>query len=130
MNSHERAFVESFLYAPRRERFLEALTDRKKRRVFLDEFCHPSWSNFFVARYAARVDPAKDRPGLIAARLRKLGAPDQCYVIGERMDGWNLDLDKALNEVVGRSCGVVISCIPGKLAYLESENGRWILHKP
>ena len=130
MNSHERAFVERFLYAPRRDRFLAQLATPKERRVFLNEFCHPHWSNFLLARYASRLDPSKDKPAMIAARLRQLGAPDECHVIGEQMDGWDLSLDEALEEVVGRSLGVVISCVPGKLAYMESEDGRWILHRP
>ena len=129
MNSHERAFVESFLYAPRRERFLSALESPKKRKVFLDEFCHPGWTNFLLPRYATRVDPSQDKAVDTAARLRRLGAPDRCHVIEEQLDGQELDLDEALKEVVGLSCGVVLSCIPGKLAYLESEDGRWILHK-
>ena len=125
MNEHERAFVESFLYARRRERFLEALTNPKKRRVFLNEFCHPKWSSFVLTRYATPVAPSEN----IEVRLRLMGAPDRCYVMGWKIDGWDLSLDEALKEMAGSRMGVVISCIPGKLAYLESEDGRWILHK-
>ena len=132
MNSHERAFVEAFVYAPRRERFLAALENPKRRRVFTDELCHPSpqpGSNFLLFVYASPVERSKDKPAMIAERLRQLGAPELCHVIGEHLDGQDLTLDDALQEVVGYGYGVVLSCVPGKLAYLETENGRWIFHK-
>ncbi len=59
-------------------------------------------------------------------------APDTCYVMGgEDLDGRTLDLRDALQEVVGRNIGTVLSCIPGKLAYYEGENEgeRYILER-
>jgi hypothetical protein len=35
----------------------------------------------------------------------------------------------ALKEVVGYGMGTLISCIPGRLAYFESEDERYILQK-
>jgi hypothetical protein len=114
MNSHERAFIENFLYAPRRERFLEGLESPQKRKSLLEGFCHPSWSNFLAPGYASSVAPSENKPASIATRLRNLGAPRKCHVIGEHLDGQEVSLDEALLRVVGRACGVVLSCIPGQ----------------
>ncbi|HET8853246.1 MAG TPA: hypothetical protein VFN02_12030, partial [Ktedonobacteraceae bacterium] len=65
--------------------------------------------------------------------LLERGAPEQCYVvstIGE-IDGRQMLLDEAL-AWMDRSLdsGTFISCLPGKLAYFESEDGRYILQRP
>jgi len=41
----------------------------------------------------------------------------------------HLDLEEALGEIIGRSFGAFLSRIPGKLAYVEKEDGRWILER-
>ena len=54
-----------------------------------------------------------------------------CWVISEdrRFDGKELELDSVLAELVGYGMGAIVSCIAGKLAFVESENGRFILEK-
>lgn len=128
MNLHERAFVESFVDARRRGRFLSAFENPKRRRVFTRELCHPK-PTFLLFRYAEQIVRSEDKAPMIAARLRGMGAPDRCYIIGGELDGQEVDLDEALKSVVGWSYGEIVSCIPGKLAYLESEEGRMIFHK-
>jgi hypothetical protein len=34
-----------------------------------------------------------------------------------------------VQPAVGRQMGTIISCIPGKLAYFEDEDGRYILER-
>jgi len=64
------------------------------------------------------------------AILKRLGAPDNCWVISEGdLDGQEVNLLAALKEVVGYGMGTLISCIPGRLAYFESEDERYILQK-
>jgi hypothetical protein len=43
------------------------------------------------------------------------------------LDGREHSLESALGEVVGYGMGMILSCIPGKLAFVESEDGRFIL---
>jgi hypothetical protein len=38
-------------------------------------------------------------------------------------------LEFVLDEIVGYGMGTIISCIAGKLAFVESEDGRFILQK-
>jgi Mg2+/Co2+ transporter CorB len=40
-----------------------------------------------------------------------------------------VNLEDILDEIVGREIGTILSCIPGKLAFVESEDGRFILEK-
>jgi len=40
-----------------------------------------------------------------------------------------MELAVALKEVVGRQMGTFLSCIPGKLAYFEDEDVRYILER-
>lgn len=42
-----------------------------------------------------------------------------------------MPLDEALRAVVGRGMGAFVSCVPGRLAYFESEEpgSRYLLHR-
>jgi hypothetical protein len=57
-----------------------------------------------------------------------MGAPDDCWVFGNHIDGRQMKLEEAL-EVIGLGTGTIVSCLPGKLAFFESEDGRMILRK-
>ncbi len=57
-----------------------------------------------------------------------MGAPTNCYVMSERIDGIEMELLAALEEVVGNGNGAILSCIPGRLGYFEGEwRERYIL---
>jgi hypothetical protein len=58
-----------------------------------------------------------------------MGAPDDCWVFGNHIDGRQMKLEEALDEVIGLGTGTIVSCLPGKLAFFESEDGRMILRK-
>jgi hypothetical protein len=129
MNPHERAFVENFIDSRRRERFLEALASPKGRKVFHRELCHPHFSNFLLSKYVGRVAPSEQDARSIAGRLEGMGAPDLCWVFGNNIDSQAMKLEEALVSLVGWQTGTIVSCLPGELAYLESEDGRFILRK-
>jgi hypothetical protein len=115
MNVHEQAFVESFVQATRRERALLCLANRKKRRKFVDEFAHHG-TYILAPECLKSIKPSQQNPDSICAILRSLGAPDTCHVISEgSFDGKEMELLSALNEVVGRGMGTVISCLPDGL---------------
>lgn len=63
--------------------------------------------------------------------LKSKGAGNVCQVISEygEIDGKEMPLDEALEEIVGRSMGTFLSCIEGRLAYFEDEDERWILER-
>jgi hypothetical protein len=59
------------------------------------------------------------------------GAPETCYALSEdsELDGKEIPLSEALKEVVGCGMGTFLSCLAGRLAYFEDEDGRWILER-
>ncbi|MGO9403315.1 MAG: hypothetical protein ACLPVW_07575 [Terriglobales bacterium] len=130
MNLHEQAFVECFVQRDRRERALLCLANRKKRRKFVHEFAHHG-TYILASEYLRSIKPIQQNPDSIREILRSLGAPDTCHVISEgSLDGEETDLLSALNEVVGRGMGTVISCLPGRLGYFEGElRERYILQR-
>jgi hypothetical protein len=50
---------------------------------------------------------------------------------GDELDGKEMDLAKALKDIIGSGVGAVVSCLPGRLAYFESEekNERYVCHR-
>jgi hypothetical protein len=127
MNEHEQAFVRAFVVADKQERYLVKLGSKKHRREFLSRLHH---NLDYEPKLATQVPPAEQSALLILERLRKLGAPTQCYTIAadDALDGRELPLKEALEAVVGMGSGIVLSCVPGVLAYYESEemNGRFV----
>jgi hypothetical protein len=51
-------------------------------------------------------------------------------VFGNYVDGQEMKLKDALDALIGVGSGTIISCIPGKLAFFESEDSRLILRQP
>ena len=125
---HEQAFVLSFIVVAKQSRYLQKLASSKHRRAFLSRLHH---NLDYDPKFASQVPPSEQSAALVYKRLRELGAPEQCHAIaaGADLDGQELHLREALTEVLGMGDGVVLSCIPGKLAYYEAEgkNERYIL---
>jgi hypothetical protein len=130
MNSHEQAFVQFFVQRTRQERALLALANPKKRRKFVHEFAHHG-TYILTPECLRSIMPSEQNPDSIFSIPRSLGAPDDCHVISEgSLDGEEVDLLAALNEIIGRGMGSVISCLPGRLGYFEGElKERYILQK-
>ena len=68
-----------------------------------------------------------------AIRIRYLSSkrPEVCYAVSEddELDGKEIDLTHALETVIDRGMGTLLSCIPVKLAYFEDADCRWILER-
>ncbi len=120
---HEQAFVHSFIVKSKQSRYLEKLASPKHRRDFLGRLHH---NLDYDPKFAAQVPPSEQFSGLVYAKLRELGAPEQCHAIaaGADLDGCQLPLRETLDNVIGMGNGVVISCIPGRLAYYESADAK------
>jgi len=129
--------VQAFIVPGRQERFLYLLTNPRRRKKFLDELGHFRW---FDGRFAA---PAQWKPDCalsvwgrhqqgiqnIANLLRSRGAAKSCWVISQfaGIDGRELELESALEAVVGKGMGSILSCVPGRLAYFEGEDESLVL---
>jgi hypothetical protein len=126
MNPNEEGLVKAFLEPSRQESFL---ADPKKRRKFTNELAHRR-DRFLDLKFLKSIPPSQQNPAALFALLKQLGAGDKCWVSSEGvLDGQEVDLLVALREVVGYGMGTIISCVPGRLAYFESEDERYILQK-
>lgn len=131
MNEHEQAFVRAFIVPDKQDRYLQKLASARHRREFLRKLHH---GFDFERKYLVHVPPAEQTAALIQKRLHKLGAPDSCHVIAahSELDGKALRLEDALQKILGMVDGVLLSCIPGVLAYFEGEEmkSRYLLIHP
>ncbi len=111
---HEEAFVSIFVVPEKRARYLEFLRKPKRRGEITRRFCH---FFDFAPQFATQVERDSD----LAAQLRKRGAGSTAHVIGGRADGRDMPLADAIDKAMIDPNGVVISCIPGRLALLMQE---------
>lgn len=123
---HEAAVIDAFIDASRRDRWHTLITGKRRRRL-LDRLAgSQDFDPVCLIPIAANSQP----PEGVLTLLCRLGAPANCYLIARdvRIDRTIRPLEDALQELVGYCSAVVISCIPGKLGYLETEPGdRYLL---
>jgi hypothetical protein len=119
-----------FLLPARRVRWAELFSKPKGRKRLMDSLWH---GRDIDPKFLVPIHPNRANPHDVAAMLRRLGSSEQCHVLSVRrdLDGKDLDLHLALEQVVGVAPGTVVSCLPGKLAYYERDekNGRYLLMK-
>jgi hypothetical protein len=113
---HEQAFVSAFVVPEKRGRYAEFLPKPKRRVGITNRFCH---FFDFIPSLAKQVPRDSD----LAAQLRKRGAGDVAHVIGGRVgfDARDMPLEEAINEAMIDPSGVVISCVPDRLALYMQE---------
>jgi hypothetical protein len=125
---HERKLVTSFILPARQSHYLE-LFDRPHRRKDITR----SLAHFkdVDERYAVTIKPSEENPTDILRILKAKGAPETCYTVSEDsdLDGKEIPLADALREIIGGGMGTFLSCLPGRLAYFEDEDCRWILER-
>jgi hypothetical protein len=130
-DTHDEALVRAFIDPAKREQYLSRLASPKTRQKFISK--HFPHMRDLDQRYAHRLEPRDAHAETIYAELHRRGAPDHCYVLSSSssLDGQEVPLYDALDDVVGSSDGTFVSCIPGKLAYFEGEepNERYILER-
>jgi len=125
---HERKLVTSFILPARQSRYLELFEKPKRREDITRSLAH---FKHLDLRYAVQIAPREQHVPDILRLLQSKGAPENCYAVSEDsdLDGKEIALAKALKEVVGVGMGTFLSCIPGRLAYFEDEDCRWILER-
>jgi len=125
---HERGIFLSFIIPARRDRYLEILAKPKRRKDITSSLAH---FKHLDMRHALQIPPRQQHAKELFQLLRSMGAPETCYALSEdaELDGREIPLSEALKEVVGRGMGTFLSCLPGRLAYFEDEEDRWILER-
>jgi hypothetical protein len=126
--NHEAEFVKAFILPSRRSRYLEFLATPKKRTKFIAQLSHFKHLN---PKFAFSILGTESNLASLLKLLTSKGAGSKCWVISEnsQLDAREMDLEVALKETVGCGMGTIISCVPGKLAYFEDEDGRYILQR-
>jgi hypothetical protein len=125
---HEESVIRAFILPSKRERYLEFLSSAKKRAKLIAVLAHFKHLN---PKFAYSVPGSQTNPAALQRLLVAKGAGPNCWVISENreLDGREMDLETALKETIGYQMGTFISCVPGKLAYFEDEDGRFILQR-
>jgi hypothetical protein len=111
-----------------RKRYVEFLTTPKRRRKLLAQLPHfKHWNPL----YCVQILPSHQHPNEILELLTMKGAGPTCWVISEDsdLDAREMGLRDALKETIGQGMGTILSCVPGKLAYFEDEEDRYILQR-
>lgn len=118
----EKIIVKAFFTKRLQDRVLFEMSSAKKRKDALSRLCH-SYRTTLREEYMFDMPKPNSDPEAIAKLLKENGAGNSCYVISwdEEIDGKELPLLTALEHVVGMGMPSIISCIPDKLAYFETE---------
>jgi hypothetical protein len=127
-HEHEESVVRAFFLPERKSRYLEILSKPKQRSKLTLALAHFKHLN---PKFVVPITPRYHDPESVRQLLVERGAMDRCWVISENsdLDARTMPLDLALHETVGHGMGTILSCVPGKLAYFEDEEGRCILQR-
>ncbi len=114
--------------ANKRQRFEEILSTPRLRHKFTSQLAH---FKDFDPKYRLPFPSNKLSVSSIALELQKRHSPSLVFAISEdpSLDQKELPLVEALERIVGYGMGTVLSCIPGRLAFVETEDERFILER-
>lgn len=130
LHEHEYALVITFVLPEKQQDYLNLLADPAGRKRALSQL--PHWADL-DERSMRRLSDSYRRAAQIESLLRQRGAPPTCYLLSEDvdLDGREMDLREALEEIVGLGAGTIVSCKPGRLAYYETEDPeeRYLLER-
>jgi hypothetical protein len=120
--------IKAFVVKQKRDRYVDKISSPKKRSEFVRSLAHFA---DFDARFIVSIAPFLQHAPKIESLLHTKGAPEMCLVISEisSIDGKIIPLWDALKQIVGYQMGTILCCIPGRLAYFENEDGRFILER-
>jgi hypothetical protein len=118
----------AFVKRSKRERYRDILSDPRQRRQFIDRLAH---FTDFDPKYRLPIPSNKLFVESIGKELQKRLSPNMVYAISEdpALDQKELPLVDALERIVGRGMGTILSCIPRRLAFVETEDERFILER-
>jgi hypothetical protein len=124
----EHALIAAFVKRSKRDRYREILSKPRLRHKFTDQLAH---FTDFDPQYRLSIPSNKVFVDNIVFELQKRHSPNIVFAISEdpALDQREFPLVEALNQIVGRGIGTVLSCIPGRLAFVETEDERFILER-
>ena len=125
---NEQALIAAFVKRNKRERYREILTNPRLRHKFTSQLAHFA---DFDPKYRLPFASNKLFVDNIVFELQKRHSPSVVFAISEdpTLDQKEVILVEALKQIVGRGMGTVLSCLPGRLAFVETEDERYILER-
>lgn len=125
---NEHSLIAAFVKRNKRDRYREILSNTRLRHKFTNQLAH---FTDFDPKYRVPIPSNKLFVENIAIELQKRHSPSIVFAISEdpTLDQKELLLLEALKQTVGRGMGTVLSCIPGRLAFVEAEDERFILER-
>jgi hypothetical protein len=125
---NEHSLIAAFVKHSKRDRYREILSNPRLRHKFTNQLAH---FTDFDPKYRLAIPSSKLFIDNIARELQKRHSPNIVFAISEdpALDQKEVLLAEALKQVVGRGMGTVLSCIPGCLAFVETEDDRFILER-
>jgi hypothetical protein len=125
---HSEHLLTAFIKRSKRDRYREILSNPRLRHKFTNQLAH---FKDFDPKYRLALSSNQLFVGNIASELQKRHSPSIVYLSSEHsaLDQKELPLLDALEKIVGRGIGTVLSCIPGRLAFVETEDERFIMER-
>ena len=121
----ERRFVEAYVERSTRGRYLEMLKGPKRRQKVLDRLNHNPGFDFSKARDLGSIDADGLTALLGSLRVEPTGF---LMADGSELDGRELRIELAVQELVGTHWGAVLICPPKPIAvYREEAPGSFYL---
>lgn len=132
---YEEMLVKDFFRKRLQDRIIFELSSEEKRTSALNRLCH-NYEEVLDENYMIEIPKPNSDYNKILKLLKSYGARDNCYVISynKDIDGQFWLLSSALQKVVGFGMPSIVSCLPNKLLYFESEQiygspNRFVLKK-
>ena len=112
----------------KRDRYREMLSSPRLRPKFVGKLARFA---DFDPRFRVPIPSNKLSADNILRELKRRHSPETVFAISEdpSLDQKELPLVEALGGILGRGMGTVLSCIPGRLAFVETEDERFILER-
>ncbi len=125
---NEHSLIAAFVKRSKRDRYREILSNPRLRHKFTNQLAH---FTDFDPKYRLSIPSNKLFVNNIALELQRRHSPKIVFAISEdpALDQKELPLVEALKQIVGRGMGTVLSCVPGRLAFVETEDDRFILER-
>ncbi|MES2221781.1 MAG: hypothetical protein V4587_12545, partial [Acidobacteriota bacterium] len=120
--------IAAFVKRNKRDRYRDLVSDSRLRHQFTGRLAH--FQNF-DPQYRLPIPSNKLFVDSITRELERRHSPRIVFAISENptLDEKEVSLVEALQQVVGRGMGTILSCIPGRLAFVETEDERFILQR-
>ncbi len=130
--NHEVEYIKSFIIKDKKQRYYDLIRSKKGRLKIKSLLCHAHIADI-VDEFKFLLPTKNQMLSTILKILKSHNAKNTCQLIFESkiINNEEMELEDALKKFFGQSSGIIISCIPGKLAYYEGEDTdeRYIIKK-